>query len=193
MAWPSKKKFDPLAEIEAEISGLIERKNVLETRLAEARIALQAAHDARRQALLNADLSDADAVAGYDRACRDADDRVTGLEDALLGLNSKLGDAEQKLAAECDRVTRAGAKEFVDLNDALESAAGTCAEVGKRLHRALELVLARIPGPAAVNLVQLDALERNIASAVAEVLATARSHAVRVTDGTAPICRPAPP
>jgi hypothetical protein len=55
---------------------LRERRTAIEAKLADARTALQAAHDGRRQILLDADLTDAEAVARRDQACRDADDRA---------------------------------------------------------------------------------------------------------------------
>ena len=194
MAFLNKKGSDPFAEIEAEISRLIERKQILEGRLADARVDLTRVRDERRTALLDADLYDVDAVARHDQACCDTDDRVSGLEDAVLGLNGRLADAEQKVAAELDRQERAtAARELTELTDLLQSTIDAYTTAGARLIEVLTPVVGRIPSPVAMHLRQLVALERNIGAALAQTLAAAQVHATRVVEGNAAIVCPAEP
>src|SRR5258708_6924345 len=101
-----RKAAGPVELIETELRELGERRALIAAKLAEAEAAFSAAKDARRQAVLDADLSDEDAAARRDRACRDTEDRMTSLTEAAQLLGSRIADAEQRLHAERDRIER---------------------------------------------------------------------------------------
>jgi hypothetical protein len=89
-----------------EITDLIARRELLQQKLATARTALDTATDVRRTSLLDADLSDEEACRRRDQLCRDARDAVESLGDAITEINSKISDAEIKLAAARENLER---------------------------------------------------------------------------------------
>jgi hypothetical protein len=194
MALFTKNSNNPIATIERELAQLGERKAVIEERLAEVRTALQAAHDARRATLLDADLSDAEAIAGRDRACRDAEDKLTGLEDALAAIKDKVADAETRLAAERDRIAReADAREIDAAIDAVKARADELGTAGAALIKALEDLAPRIPGINPNFVPHMRSLLADLPTAARLLAADGAAHATQVRAGGATIHRPPPP
>ena len=81
-----KRRNDPVNETERELSDLVARRGALEQKAAQAKTALAAALDQRRQTLLDSDLSDEAAASRRDAEVRDL--HRTGMHrsrDALAG------------------------------------------------------------------------------------------------------------
>jgi hypothetical protein len=91
MAFLKRNKASGEKALESELLDLINRRELLQQRLATARTAHEAATDVRRASLLDADLSDEEACRRRDQLCRDALDRVESLTDALQQIRSASG------------------------------------------------------------------------------------------------------
>ena len=90
MALLNRRKPDnPVRALEHELDTLLARRAELETKLVAAAAAMAAATDARRAALLDADLSDETAAFRRDAEVRSSQDRHASLADALQALAVK--------------------------------------------------------------------------------------------------------
>jgi len=195
MVFSTRKKSDnPIAALEAELTSLTERRATIKTKLTKLREALQAAHNARRATLLEADLSDEQAVARRDRDCRDAECALEGVEDALNELDRRLADAQVQLDQARDRAARdAEAKELGSLIDALDTATKNFTEASHKMIQAFGPLIARVPNVAWGFSERVSTLAESLTVAADELAVMARTHVVGITAGTADICRPAPP
>jgi hypothetical protein len=79
-----KKSKDPFAKQEAELADRRRRRDVLVAKLEAAQLDSEKANAERRRLHIEVDAAPAKEVAAAEAACRDAADRVTGVEDAEL-------------------------------------------------------------------------------------------------------------
>jgi chromosome segregation ATPase len=91
-----------------ELGHLTRKRDQLEARLADARTALDRAHEARNRALLEGDLDDS-LIGEHNSRCRSADDHIIGIEHALDELQHKIDQVEAAVAADRARVEREAA------------------------------------------------------------------------------------
>jgi hypothetical protein len=89
-----------------ELGHLTRKRDQLEARLADARTALDRAHEARNRALLEGDLDDS-LIGEHNSRCRSADDHIIGIEHALDELQHKIDQVD--VAADRARVEREAA------------------------------------------------------------------------------------
>jgi hypothetical protein len=194
MAFLKRKSDNPVAALERELSDLTSRRDQLDARLATARTALASACNDRRATLLDASLDDEAAAHRRDTAVRDARDQIESLDDALSEINSRISDAEAKLAELRDRAERAVLvaaieRDVAALTDARDAHAGTA----ERLIAAVQAVVARVPCNPQFAPELVSVLQTIPAAAISELLETARSHVAGVVNGVVPGVRPAPP
>src|SRR5438874_2605185 len=93
-------------DLESELAELKKRKALLEMHLKENNVALTAAKDARRHALLDASADDVEVYVHRDRTVVEVEDRVAGIEDALETLTEKISEVEAKIAEAQERSER---------------------------------------------------------------------------------------
>jgi hypothetical protein len=202
MALLRRRNSNPIDGAQAELAELQHRRETLQNRLAEARGAVDAAHARRREALLAGDLSDPAIIAGFDRACRDADDAVTGLKDASVALDAQITAVEFRLTTERDRATRqAEAKlrgeQITEARDALDRYVTATDQLVIALRPLIATVLAADAIVARFDAVAHDlavGTPRGASGSLLQVIGSAESYIARVVAGAASIApNPAPP
>lgn len=186
---------NPTLALERELGELTSRRAVLETKLVEAAAAMVAATDARRQALLDADLSDEAAASRRDQDVRTTQDRHASLADALQALAAKISAAEARLGEERDRSERREIAALAQQEaDALDRVREEFGEVAARLVTTMQATCARVPNVAPDLLPRVSAIiVSDLPIALAELVAGVRSYALRIESGHAPLIRPLPP
>ncbi|KAA2236949.1 hypothetical protein [Salinarimonas soli] len=122
----------PIAKLETELVDLTRRRTDLETRLAQARATADTATAERRRFLVETDGADARAFSKIEAACRDAADRVAGLEDAVTTVADRISTTEAaitdaKAKADRERV----ANQIDDGAEAIDKAARNLREAMK--------------------------------------------------------------
>jgi hypothetical protein len=178
-------------EIENEIGALSQRKAKLESRLAAAEHDLEQAVEGRRKHLLEADLDQTagEPVRDAVNSLRDGRDAVV---DAIREIDTKLADAEARLAAEQDRAKRqaAAAELRVDI-DALRALVDKLAEIGAQMAGPIDAVAARTPHTTPNLKLAAVATIDGLGLALRQLLADATTHAARLAQGNSEI-RPLP-
>lgn len=106
MALLRRSNNNPIVIAERELSELVSRRIALEGKLTEASAAVEAATNARRQSLLDADLSDEDASRRRGSAVHSARDQVEALADALRELGVRIDNAQIRLGEAREAVER---------------------------------------------------------------------------------------
>jgi chromosome segregation ATPase len=147
MALLGKRKPDnPVLVLEHELNALMARRTEFEQKLAAA---VEAATNARRQSLLDADSSDEDASRRRDSAVHSARDQVEALADALREIGARIAAAEQRLASAREESERRELAALVRQEaDALDRVRGEFSEVASRLVTAMQATCARTPNTA---------------------------------------------
>jgi hypothetical protein len=182
-----KRKASGEKALEAELIDLINRRELLQQKLATARTALAAASNERRMSLLDASLDDETAANRRDTAVRDAKDAIESLSDALAALGEKISDREVKLADLRDRAEReAVARQATAEVEALVSVVEKFREVSTRLTAAIEPLATRISS-AADFLPRTQLLLSDIATVSAQLADEGRSYAAQVESGHKPL------
>src|SRR5262245_22681316 len=153
---------------------------MLQTRLNEARNALDEAHGRRREALLAAN---PDPSTDHDRSCRVSEDLVSGLEDAVIAVDEQITAGEGKLVSERDRVAReTEADKCQQQAKWIETAAKKFNDAADTLAHALEPVGAVTHSTPFAPLLRGTAAD--LTARATSVAAQARSYAARVADGS---------
>jgi hypothetical protein len=106
MALLRRKSEYPVAALERELSDVTVRRDQLDAKIGAVAGELAVAVDARRQSLLDSDLSDEVAANRSDAAVRAAQDRHESIRDALSQLGGRIADVQTLLIAARDRVER---------------------------------------------------------------------------------------
>ncbi|MCC6780934.1 MAG: hypothetical protein IT537_30545 [Hyphomicrobiales bacterium] len=177
--------------LEREVAALRDRRGTLVSALSAAEIAANAAHTARREALLGGDLDSGE----HDARCRACADRSAAISDAIDQLDQTIGETEQRLAAERDKIERAAevvlrrgqADALARAITAYEAAALAVADATRPLQPSLSAV-----GVADLVVTASAALRDHARG----VLADLRSYTERVEAGTEVVwgrSRPQPP
>lgn len=189
-----KRNGDPITLAEKELLDLTNRRGALEQKLAEASVAVEAATNARRQSLLDADLSDEAASARRDAEVRIAVDRHAAIADALQALATKIADAEARLGELRDRAEREQiAAQVRQAADALAQAREEFNEVAAKLVGTMQAVVSKTP-TAPDLLPRISGLILSeLPGALGELVTNARSFVLRVESGFEQIRRPVPP
>jgi hypothetical protein len=188
-----KRKNGTLDAVERELVQLRERQATIDTRLHEACTALRIAHDERRAALVAGDLSDTDAVARCDAACRAAQATVDGLEDANVALSAKIEEADGKLAEAKDQRDReAESAERRRQIEAARAATTAFTAAAEKLAASLQ-ELSAVSMSAGALAGHSSFVGRDLAAGVTSMLSEASSYCDRIAAGGAEIQRqPAP-
>jgi predicted nucleic acid-binding Zn-ribbon protein len=191
MALLRRKSETPVATLERDLSNLTTRREALSQKLATARTALAIASNERRMAMLDADLDDETAATRRDSFVRDARDQVEALADAVVEINSRISDAETKLASARDHAERAELAAGVRADaDVLHDSALELAAVGIKVEAALNAIASRVPlAPDFVP--RVCAYLHDLPEAVDQAVGTAAEYANQISGG-APIHRAAP-
>ena len=93
-----KKSKDPFAKAEADLADRCKRRDKLASNLAQ--LNSENASAERRRLLIEVDAASTQEIAAAEIACRDAADRVAGLEDAIRSIALQIEEAEQSLIAQ---------------------------------------------------------------------------------------------
>jgi len=165
-----------VARIEGEITALKTRRQWLDEQLVNARRDASAAMDERRRLLTQGDVSD-DASKTVDQRILAAQASEAGLTDAIQHVDLGIADAEQKLAAERDRILRQAeaAKRAKEVSE-IETASAEFDAAAKRLHAALGNVTAAMPLAEHIRTV-LSRMTGDVAAAVADALRQVEGYA----------------
>jgi hypothetical protein len=195
MAFLSKKKNgDQVASIEAELTELQDRRVILSGKLTAAMAEVQRATDDRRKFLIEGDLVDDTVRTDINVRLVAAQSAELCLQDAVKQLGAKIGDAEQRLAAERDRVAREAEAKAINADaDTLAAAIAAFDQAGKAMAAALGQLAARLPGVDANFVPRMSAVTDDLGTAAGELVTVARAHAARVVAVGAPIITPRPP
>jgi DNA repair exonuclease SbcCD ATPase subunit len=172
-------------DLESELAELKKRKALLEMHLKENNVALTAAKDARRHALLDASTDDVEVYVHRDRTVVEAEDRVAGIEDALEMLTEKISEVEAKIVQERSERDKAAA----DLNaraDTLTAAVEKYRDAGLNMLDAMK-PLAGLPTISPDFFPRMQVLIPEMVIAALQLSKDGRSYAERIQQDTAPI------
>jgi hypothetical protein len=189
-----KKNGDQVASIEAELADLKARHATLTEKLTAATAAVERTADDRRKFLIEGDLVDDTLRTEINVRLVAAQSAELCLQDALRQLGAKIGDAEQRLAAERDRVAREAEAKAINVDaDTLATAIAAFDQAGKAMVAALGPLAARLPGVDPNFVPRLSSVTGDLGTAASELVTVARAHAARVVAAGAPIISPRPP
>jgi DNA repair exonuclease SbcCD ATPase subunit len=172
-------------DLETELAELKKRKALLEMHLKENNVALTAAKDARRHALLDASADDVEVYVHRDRTVVEAEDRVAGIEDALETLDGEISDLQAKIVQERSERDKL-AKDLNAKADNLTVAVELYREAGLKVIEAMK-PLAALPTISPDFFPRMQTLIPEMVIAALQLSKDGRSYAQRIRQGTAPI------
>jgi hypothetical protein len=126
------KKAHPVQKIEADLQAYGARRPKLQSQLAEAEAALEAARNERRELLIGDDAENATARAAIEKKFVGAERDVATYTDVLAAIDSKIADARERLVAARDKGRREEAAK------AREDAAVRIEGIALRLEHAID-------------------------------------------------------
>jgi predicted nucleic acid-binding Zn-ribbon protein len=172
-------------DLETELAELKKRKALLEMHLKENNVALTAAKDARRHALLDASADDVEVYVHRDRTVVEAEDRVAGIEDALETLDGEISDLQAKIVQERSERDKL-AKDLNAKADNLTVAVELYREAGLKVIEAMK-PLAALPTISPDFFPRMQTLIPEMVIAALQLSKDGRYYAQRIQQGTAPI------
>jgi hypothetical protein len=194
MVFMKKKVENPVVALERTLGELTARCAQLEEKLSMAAGELARALDDRRQALLDADLSDLEASTRRDTVMRAVQDRHASLIDALSQLGAKIAEQEAKVIAARDVSEREQlAATLITEADALAAAAATFADAGRKVVPLMRGLAGKLAGMALDFAPRITSLVSELPLALNQLVGEARGVANRTASGQEPIIRRPPP
>jgi hypothetical protein len=184
---------DQVAALEVELAELQDRRAIFSQKLTAATAAVERADSDHQRFLIEGDPVDDTLRTDINVRLVAAQSAELGLQDAVAQLGAKIGDAEQRLAAERNRVAREAEAQAINADaDTLATAIAAFDQAGEAMVAALGQLAARLPGIDANFIPRMSEVTRDLGTAAGELVTVARAHAARIVDAASPIIRPRP-
>jgi hypothetical protein len=176
----------------AEVDGFLVRKDMLVKQLTVVEEKIAEATASRRARLLEAD--DLEPTPEQALLVERLRDERSAVIDALAVIDSKIMDAQASVDQERDRIQReTGSKELAAVVEDLIHVRDELTTVAAKVAPALSAVLAKLPPPHLVAPERVGAFLTGVLEAQQAVISEGRSHAARITAGSAQVVRESTP